>query len=104
MLLKKKHLPLDSLTMLFLYFQIPQLSERSWLNVRKDAVIIELSTIDPNCAIEMHEYSKSKSRLFIDAPVSGGYIGAKNATLIFMVGADSEQTFEVKSPFFFLIW
>jgi 3-hydroxyisobutyrate dehydrogenase len=32
---------------------------------------------------------------FIDAPVSGGTVGAKNGTLTFMIGSETEDIFQV---------
>lgn len=64
-------------------------------NVKKDAFIIDSSTISPGGAQELHSLAKKRGITFVDAPVSGGVVGADNATLAFMVGAENEAIFEV---------
>jgi 2-hydroxy-3-oxopropionate reductase len=62
-------------------------------------VVIDMSSISP---FETKAFSERINQLgceYVDAPVSGGEVGAKNASLTIMVGA-SERTFEkVKSLF-----
>ncbi|PWS35451.1 3-hydroxyisobutyrate dehydrogenase [Falsiroseomonas bella] len=50
---------------------------------RPDAVLVDCSTIDVATA---REVAAGCGRAFLDAPVSGGVMGAENATLTFMVG------------------
>jgi 3-hydroxyisobutyrate dehydrogenase len=50
---------------------------------RPDAVLVDCSTIDVATA---REVADGCGRAFLDAPVSGGVMGAENATLTFMVG------------------
>lgn len=50
-----------------------------------DAVLLDCSTIDVTTAREV-----ASGRNMLDAPVSGGTMGAENATLTFMVGGDAE--------------
>lgn len=51
-------------------------------------LFVDCSTIDPTSSKEVAaEVSWSKSGEFIDAPMSGGVVGARAATLTFMVGA-----------------
>ena len=52
----------------------------------KKTILIDCSTIDINTCKLLHKKCKEKNINFLDAPVSGGTIGAKNATLTFMVG------------------
>ncbi|KNC56400.1 uncharacterized protein AMSG_11707 [Thecamonas trahens ATCC 50062] len=52
---------------------------------------IDASTISPPVAAAVAESAKSKGHVLIDAPVSGGTIGAENATLTFMVGAEKAE-------------
>jgi 3-hydroxyisobutyrate dehydrogenase len=51
-----------------------------------DAVLIDCSTIDVATA---REVAAGSGRAFLDAPVSGGVMGAEGATLTFMVGGDA---------------
>lgn len=46
---------------------------------------------------KVQQLVKSKGASFIDAPVSGGVIGAENATLCFMVGGTDAEYNAVKS-------
>lgn len=46
---------------------------------------------------KVQQLVKSKGACFIDAPVSGGVIGAENATLTFMVGGTEAEYNAVKS-------
>lgn len=50
-------------------------------------------------AQKLYGLGKQKNISFVDAPVSGGVVGAENGTLTFMVGADSPQTFENVKPY-----
>ena len=51
-------------------------------------VIVDHSTISPSTTRDMARAVADKGGYFIDAPVSGGDIGAKNATLAIMVGGE----------------
>ncbi|NLB30629.1 MAG: 3-hydroxyisobutyrate dehydrogenase [Alcaligenaceae bacterium] len=60
-------------------------------------VMIDSSTIDPASAREVAQVAESKGIVVLDAPVSGGTVGAQNATLTFMVGG-TEEGFEKAKP------
>jgi len=65
-------------------------------------IVVDMSSISP---IETRKFAVSINRLgcyYVDAPVSGGDMGAKNATLTIMVGAQ-EQVFEKVKPIFELM-
>ncbi len=62
-------------------------------------ILIDMTTSEPALAIEIYEAAKSLSADSLDAPVSGGDIGAKNATLTIMVGGD-EPVYEKVEPLF----
>ncbi|WP_447968933.1 NAD(P)-dependent oxidoreductase [Nitrospira sp. M1] len=51
-------------------------------------VFVDMTTSQPSLAIEIAEIARTKGAYAIDAPVSGGDIGAKNAALSIMVGGD----------------
>lgn len=57
-------------------------------SARKGALIIDSSTIDVSSAREMAELAKDNGFDMIDAPVSGGIMGAKAGTLTFMCGGE----------------
>lgn len=63
--------------------------EQGILNsVRPESVIVDMTTTEPSLAIEIYNAAKTKNVQSIDAPVSGGDVGAKNAALSIMVGGD----------------
>jgi 3-hydroxyisobutyrate dehydrogenase len=53
-------------------------------------VLVDMTTSEPSLAVEIAEVAKAKGVFSVDAPVSGGDIGAKNAALSIMVGGDKE--------------
>jgi len=68
----------------------------------KGKVLVDMSSISP---IATKEFAKKINALgcdYLDAPVSGGEVGAKNATLSIMVGGD-EKVFEKIKPIFDLM-
>ncbi len=56
----------------------------------KGTYIIDMTTTSPQLAKEIYTKAKQKGLKALDAPVSGGDIGAKNASLAIMVGGDEE--------------
>jgi len=54
------------------------------------AVLADMTTSQPSLAIEIAEAATAKNVVSIDAPVSGGDVGAKNGTLSIMIGGDRE--------------
>ena len=55
-----------------------------------DSVVIDMSTISPKATREIAARLKEKGVSMLDAPVSGGDVGAAKATLAIMVGGDPE--------------
>ena len=65
------------------------LGERGLLHAaRQGLVIVDHSTISPSTTRRLADTLADKGTHFLDAPVSGGDIGARNATLSIMVGGD----------------
>ncbi|MDX2155230.1 MAG: 3-hydroxyisobutyrate dehydrogenase [Hyphomicrobiaceae bacterium] len=64
---------------------------------RPGTILIDSSTIDVDTARAMHDAAAKAGYKFLDAPVSGGVIGAEQATLTFMCGGDKD-TFEKARP------
>ncbi|ACI93595.1 3-hydroxyisobutyrate dehydrogenase [Afipia carboxidovorans OM5] len=54
----------------------------------RGTLVIDCSTIDVASALQAHELATAAGLRSVDAPVSGGTIGAKNATLTFMAGGE----------------
>lgn len=71
-------------------------------NCAKDSYIVDMTTSKPSLAKKIYEAAKSRGIFAIDAPVSGGDIGAKNATLTIMCGGE-EEPFNVLLPVFSLM-
>ena len=59
-------------------------------NVSKNSLLIDCSTIDIQTSIEIGKKASEKGIEMIDAPVSGGVMGAQKATLNIMVGGSKE--------------
>jgi 3-hydroxyisobutyrate dehydrogenase-like beta-hydroxyacid dehydrogenase len=62
-------------------------------------IVVDMSTINPNAARQIGAALAAKGIEFVDAPVSGGEIGAINATLTIMAGGKPE-VFEKVKPLF----
>ena len=62
-------------------------------------IFVDMSTIAPSVTTQVGEVLAEKGVQSLDAPVSGGDIGAQNATLSIMVGGD-EDTFNAVKPLF----
>ncbi len=62
-------------------------------------VIVDMTTSEPSLATEIAEKAKAKGVYALDAPVSGGDIGAKNAGLSIMVGGELEAFNAIKPLF-----
>jgi len=59
-------------------------------NGKENTYLIDMTTSTPSLAKRLYEEAKSKSMHVLDAPVSGGDIGAREAKLSIMVGGDKE--------------
>ena len=53
-------------------------------------VLVDMTTSQPSLAVEIFEAAKAKGVHSIDAPVSGGDVGAREARLSIMIGGDKE--------------
>ena len=53
-----------------------------------DSVLVDMTTSQPSLAVEIYEAAKSRGVHSVDAPVSGGDVGAKEARLSIMIGGD----------------
>jgi 3-hydroxyisobutyrate dehydrogenase len=57
---------------------------------RPGSILVDMTTSEPVLARELYDTLKARGIASIDAPVSGGDVGARNATLSIMVGGDKE--------------
>ncbi|MCT7579292.1 NAD(P)-dependent oxidoreductase [Aliarcobacter butzleri] len=68
------------------------LSQEGIINsASQNSYLIDMTTTTPTLSVKIHEVAKKKNLKALDAPVSGGDIGAKNATLSIMVGGEKED-------------
>ncbi len=70
--------------------------------VRKGSIVVDMSSISPIATKDFAEKLSAKGVEMLDAPVSGGQIGAENATLSIMVGGKAEVFAKIK-PYFELL-
>ncbi|WP_275425409.1 NAD(P)-dependent oxidoreductase [Bacillus sp. CGMCC 1.16541] len=66
-------------------------------HAKPGAYLIDMTTSEPSLAIRIYEEGKKKNIHVLDAPVSGGDVGARDARLTIMVGGE-EGVFEACKP------
>ena len=71
-------------------------------NCKEESIVIDMTTSKPSLAQKIYNEAKSRSIVALDAPVSGGDIGARDGKLTIMVGGDKEA-FEKVIPVFELM-
>lgn len=64
-------------------------------SMKRGSIIVDHTTTSAGLAQEMFHESKKKGIHFMDAPVSGGEVGAKNGTLTVMLGGEIEVYTEI---------
>ena len=57
-------------------------------NLKSGSTVIDMSSVKPTTATKHYNNLKSKNINYLDAPVSGGTIGAEEASLAIMVGGE----------------
>ena len=62
-------------------------------------IVVDMTTTQPSLAVEMAQEASKKGVFAIDAPVSGGDVGARNAALSIMVGGEPAAV-EAVAPLF----
>jgi 2-hydroxy-3-oxopropionate reductase len=77
----------------------PQVRDGVLEGIKEGSLIVDMSTISPVVTEELAEAVKEKGASMLDAPVSGGDVGAIEGTLSIMVGGD-EGDFERARPLF----
>jgi 2-hydroxy-3-oxopropionate reductase len=68
-------------------------------SAKPGTLVVDFSSIRPDVTVELAKTAKKRGFRLLDAPVSGGEAGAKNAALSIMVGGDA-QDFEEAKPLF----
>lgn len=69
---------------------------------RKGTYVVDMTTSTPALAEHIHTVAVTRGIYTLDAPVSGGDVGARNGTLAIMVGGE-RATFDKVQPFFNLM-
>jgi len=62
-------------------------------------LFVDMTTTEPSLAVEIAAAARAKGASAVDAPVSGGDVGARNATLSIMVGGAPEDVARVRPLF-----
>ncbi len=70
--------------------------EQAFKTANQGTYFIDSSTVSPIETAQLAEETKAKGFIPADAPVSGGVMGAQNATLSFMVGSEKENYEKIK--------
>ncbi|MBN2152160.1 MAG: NAD(P)-binding domain-containing protein, partial [Candidatus Lokiarchaeota archaeon] len=67
--------------------------------VKKGSIVVDMTTTEPSLAIRIHGAASKLGVAALDAPVSGGDVGARNGTLAIMAGGD-KGAFDETLPLF----
>jgi 3-hydroxyisobutyrate dehydrogenase len=73
--------------------------EGALAGARPGSVLVDMTTSEPALAVEIYEAAKARGVHAVDAPVSGGDVGAREARLSIMIGGDAEPV-EALRPLF----
>jgi len=65
-------------------------SEGALAGSKAGNVLVDMTTSEPSLAVEIYSAAKAKGVQAIDAPVSGGDVGAREARLSIMIGGDKD--------------
>jgi 3-hydroxyisobutyrate dehydrogenase len=57
--------------------------------MKAGAILVDMTSSEPSLAIEIYELAKRRNVAFVDAPVSGGDVGAREGRLSIMAGGDA---------------
>ncbi|MBY8988445.1 MAG: NAD(P)-dependent oxidoreductase [Candidatus Lokiarchaeota archaeon] len=71
-------------------------------SIKRGSIVVDMTTSEPSLAQRIYNEAKKLGVSSLDAPVSGGDVGAKNGTLAIMIGGDKE-TYENVLLFFELM-
>ena len=74
-------------------------SDGALAGAKAGSILVDMTTSEPSLAKEIYEAAKAKGVASLDAPVSGGDVGAKNAALSIMIGGDKTSV-DAVTPLF----
>ena len=69
---------------------VKEVYEEVFKHAKANAILVDMTTSSPTLAKDLYHQAKALGLHMIDAPVTGGDVGAINATLSIMVGGDQE--------------
>ncbi|WP_025725565.1 NAD(P)-dependent oxidoreductase [Acholeplasma granularum] len=75
---------------------VEQVSLEVFKYANKNTIIVDMTTSSPGLANHLYEMALTKELSMLDAPVTGGEVGAINGTLSTMVGGDETSFLKVK--------
>lgn len=64
--------------------------------VRPGMILVDMTTTEPTLARQIADAARAREAFALDAPVSGGDVGARQGTLAIMVGGDGEALAAVR--------
>ncbi|CAB4318726.1 unnamed protein product [Prunus armeniaca] len=70
--------------------------------LRPGGILVDMTTSEPSLAVEISSAAAAKSCFSVDAPVTGGDVGAKNGTLAILAGGDENVVLKL-APLFVLM-
>ncbi len=74
-----------------------EISNKLVKNLKKNQILIDMSSTKQKTAIDLEKKIKSKGGYFLDAPVSGGTLAAKSGKLAIMVGGEKKIFLKTKN-------
>ncbi|PQQ10649.1 putative 3-hydroxyisobutyrate dehydrogenase-like 1 mitochondrial [Prunus yedoensis var. nudiflora] len=70
--------------------------------LRPAGILVDMTTSEPSLAVEISSAAAAKSCFSVDAPVTGGDVGAKNGTLAILAGGEENVVLKL-TPLFALM-
>lgn len=75
---------------------VEQVYQEVFKYAKRGSILVDMTTSSPKLARKLERLAKEKGLTMIDAPVTGGSIGAINASLSIMVGCEEKDFGQVK--------
>lgn len=69
---------------------VKEVYDQVMVSAKKGSILVDMTTSSPTLAIQLEKDAKKHGLIMLDAPVTGGDVGAINGTLSIMVGGQKE--------------
>lgn len=69
---------------------VKEVYEKVMVSAKKGSILVDMTTSSPTLAIQLEKEAQQHELIMLDAPVTGGDLGAINGTLSIMVGGQKE--------------